>query len=114
MQKTLDQKLANIHADPSGAKDFILADAKDADMAFGIGAPGLSPESHASELRFRTLAEYRDQIRQVIEQTRFVTRVDRRASNARLSAPAVEHALQRRFHFECRGNVRRDRRSVRQ
>jgi hypothetical protein len=68
MQKTLDQKLANIHADPSGAKDFILADAKDADMAFGIGAPGLSPESHAGELRFRTLAEYREQIRQVIGQ----------------------------------------------
>jgi hypothetical protein len=68
MQKTLDQKLANIHADPSGAKDFILADAKDADMAFGIGAPGQSPEAHAGELRFRTLAEYREQIRQVIEQ----------------------------------------------
>ncbi len=68
MQKTLDQKLANIHADPGGAKDFILADAKDADMAFGIGAPGLSPESHAGELRFRTLSEYRAQIRQVVEQ----------------------------------------------
>jgi hypothetical protein len=68
MQKTLDQKLANIHADPSGAKDFILADAKDADMAFGIGAPGQSPESHAGELRFRTLAEFRDQIRQIVEQ----------------------------------------------
>jgi len=66
--KSLDQKLANIHADPSGAKDFILADAKDADMAFGIGAPGMSPEAHAGELRFRTLGEYRDQIRQIVEQ----------------------------------------------
>ncbi|MDP1795850.1 MAG: hypothetical protein Q8K78_00130 [Planctomycetaceae bacterium] len=51
MQKSLDQKLAAIHADPSGAKDFILADAKDADMAFGIGAPGLSPERHDGVLR---------------------------------------------------------------
>jgi hypothetical protein len=68
MQKTLDQKLAAIHADPSGAKDFILADAKDADMAFGIGAPGRSPEMHAGEVGFRTLAEYRDQIRQVTRQ----------------------------------------------
>ncbi len=68
MQKSLDQKLANIHADPHGAKDFILADAKDADMAFGIGAPGMSPESHADEVRFKTLAEYRDQIRQIIRQ----------------------------------------------
>jgi len=68
MQKTLDTKIANIHADPHGAKDFILADAKDADMAFGIGAPGQSPESHAGEARQKTLAEYRDQIRQIINQ----------------------------------------------
>ena len=66
--KSLDQKLAAIHADPSGAKDFILADAKDADMAFGIGAPGMSPENHAGEVRLRTLAEYREQIRQVVRQ----------------------------------------------
>ncbi len=67
-QKSLDRKLAAIHADPSGAKDFILADAKDADMASGIGAPGKSPETHTSEVRQRTLAEYRSQIRQIIQQ----------------------------------------------
>jgi hypothetical protein len=66
--KSLDAKLASIYADPSGSKAFILADAKDADMAFGIGAPGLSPESHAAEVRMRTLAEYREQIRQVTRQ----------------------------------------------
>ncbi len=65
MQKSLDAKLAAIHADPSGCKEFILADAKDADMAFGVGSPGLSPERHDGELRFRTLGEYRDQIRQI-------------------------------------------------
>lgn len=68
MQKSLDRKLAAIHADPSGAREFIIADAKDADMAFGIGAPGHSPESHSGELRVRTLEEYREQIRQVIRQ----------------------------------------------
>ena len=68
MQKSLDKKLAAIHADPSGAKDFILADAKDADMAFGIGAPGKSPEMHAGEVRMRTLAEYREYIRQIARQ----------------------------------------------
>lgn len=66
--KSLDQKLAAIHADPNGCREFILADAKDADMAFGIGAPGLSPERHDSELKYKTLAEYRDQIRQIIKQ----------------------------------------------
>lgn len=68
MQKSLDRKLAAIHADPSGSREFILADAKDADMAFGIGAPGLSPERHDGETRFKTLAEYRQQIREVIQQ----------------------------------------------
>lgn len=68
MQKTLDEKLASIHADPSGSKAFILADAKDADMAFGVGAPGLSPEAHPGELRYRSLAEYREQIRQIVRQ----------------------------------------------
>jgi len=68
MQKSLDRKLAAIHADPSGCKDFIIADAKDADMAFGIGAPGKSPEMHAGEVRMRTLAEYREQIREIVRQ----------------------------------------------
>jgi hypothetical protein len=68
MQKSLDRKLAAIHADPSGSKEFILADAKDADMAFGIGAPGQSPEMHAGEVRMRTLADYRENIRQITRQ----------------------------------------------
>lgn len=68
MDKSLDRKLAAIHANPHGSRDFILADAKDADMAFGIGAPGESPERHAGELRFKTLEQYREQIRQVIKQ----------------------------------------------
>ncbi|QDU37068.1 hypothetical protein Mal4_13710 [Maioricimonas rarisocia] len=68
MQKSLDRKLAAIHADPQGCPEFIIADAKDADMAFGIGAPGLSPERHDTELKYKTLAEYREQIRAVIRQ----------------------------------------------
>jgi hypothetical protein len=67
IQKTLDLKLARIHADPRGSKDFILADAKDADMALAIGAPGRSPEAHSGELRYRSLAEFRDIITQIVE-----------------------------------------------
>ena len=67
MQKTLDRKLAAISADPSGCGEFIIADAKDADMAYGIGAPGRSPEAHASETRFRSLAEYRQQMRRIVK-----------------------------------------------
>src|SRR5438876_9875966 len=67
-EKTLDRKLQRIHADPNGAKDFILADAKDADMALAIGAPGRSPEAHPGEVRYRSLAEFRDIIEQIVEQ----------------------------------------------
>ncbi len=66
--KTLDAKLARIHADPARCKDFILADAKDADMALSIGAPGRSPESHPGEMKYRSLAEFRDIITQIVEQ----------------------------------------------
>ncbi len=68
MRKSLDEKLAEIHADPHGSRHFLLADAKDADMAFGIGAPGLSPERSSGRLRVRTLEEYREQIRAVVRQ----------------------------------------------
>src|SRR5262249_9569758 len=64
MEKSLDRKLAAIGADP-GCREFIIADAKDADMALGLGAPGQSPEMHAGEVRFKTLAEYREQMRQI-------------------------------------------------
>jgi len=65
--KSLDIKLAGIKADPS-CKEFIIADAKDADMAFGVASPGKSPEHHAQEGKFRSLAEYRECIRQVVRQ----------------------------------------------
>lgn len=68
VQKSLDVKLQRIHADPLRCKDFILADAKDADMALAIGAPGRSPEAHSGELRYRTLQEFRDIIVQIVEQ----------------------------------------------
>ncbi len=67
MQKSLDIKIARILADRS-CNDFILADAKDADMAYGLSAPGKSPEQHAGEAKFKTLDQYRDQIRQIIDQ----------------------------------------------
>jgi len=65
--KSLDTKIARILADPS-CGDFIIADAKDADMAAGMAAPGMSPEHHSQEGRFRSLAEYRELMRQNVRQ----------------------------------------------
>jgi hypothetical protein len=49
MIKSLDTKIADIRANPSGSKAFIIADAKDADMAFGIVAPGPRRNSKINE-----------------------------------------------------------------
>ena len=71
--KRLDQKLASIRTNPASATDFIIADAKDADMAFGITAPGPQTGScrhgyNESEGCWKTLDQYLGQIRAVIEQ----------------------------------------------
>ncbi|HWY88541.1 MAG TPA: hypothetical protein VNX28_17650 [Gemmataceae bacterium] len=66
--KSLDQKLSRIHADPRGARDFILADAKDADMALAISAPGRSQQAHGGEKRYRTLQEFRDIVEEIVAQ----------------------------------------------
>jgi hypothetical protein len=80
--KSLDTKLAEINANPA-ARAFIIADAKDADMAFGVRAPGprsylsgrgerparFSPEIWSrAEYGYRNLPEFLDIIREVVEQ----------------------------------------------
>lgn len=67
IQKSLDIKLAKIKANPS-CREFIIADAKDADMAYGIASPGKSPEHYASEGKFRNMPEFRECIRDVVRQ----------------------------------------------
>ncbi len=67
MQKSLDEKLARIVVNPS-CNDFILADAKDADMAFGISATGIKDKSAPEHRRYRTIEEFRSQIREIVEQ----------------------------------------------
>ncbi len=96
MIKRLDQKLDRIRAGRDTRKDFIIADAKDADMAFGIVAPGpnragscphgFNPVSGC----YKTLGDYRKQIREVIEQ-RLVDIVLLSASN--LEKLAIKEGL---------------------
>jgi hypothetical protein len=82
MTKSLDTKLAEIKATRS-SRAFIIADAKDADMAFGVRAPGprsclsargahpaqFSPEVWTrGEFGYRNLPEFLDLIREVVQQ----------------------------------------------
>jgi hypothetical protein len=80
--KSLDLKLAEIKANPS-SRAFIIADAKDADMAFGVRATGprsflatsgarparFSPEVWTrEEFGYRNLPEFLDIIREIVAQ----------------------------------------------
>ena len=67
MHKTLDEKLARIVANPS-CKDFILADAKDADMAYGLAAPGLKRQPQEGGSPFQSIQDYWANIRAIVEQ----------------------------------------------
>ena len=66
-EKSLDLKLARIVANPA-CRDFILADAKDADMAFGLASPGLAPGGSPATGPFRSISEFRDSIREIVRQ----------------------------------------------
>jgi len=68
MKKRLDEKLAALHADPHGCKEFILADAKDADMGFGRTAPAPLRQNGTDPVRHGSRENYLDQIRQIIDQ----------------------------------------------
>lgn len=60
MSRRLDRKLDAILAGRYTPDDFIIADAKDADMAFGVTAPGPVPGG------FRTRAGYLDNMRELV------------------------------------------------
>jgi hypothetical protein len=72
MTKRLDEKLARLRAGQATRRDFILADAKDADMAFGVAAPGpnrgLAGSGRASKGCWKSLEDYRQQIRAIVAQ----------------------------------------------
>ena len=65
MTSRLERKLQEIHSNPN-SREFILADARDADLCWGVPSPGLIDDGHRS--RFRTMPEFLEQIRAVVNQ----------------------------------------------
>lgn len=61
--KTLDQKLETLRQNPDG-NEFIIADAKDADMAWGIASPG-APYPNSGDGRFFSMNDLMDQMREM-------------------------------------------------
>ena len=68
MSKRLDQKLARIRNGQYTPKDFIIADAKDADMANGCKTAGLQKDSEGqSSGRYNPIKVYRDDMLKIME-----------------------------------------------
>jgi hypothetical protein len=67
IRKSLDEKLERIRSDAS-CKDFILADAKDADMAFGLTAFGRDWSNPADQPGYRSLEHFRRSICEIVQQ----------------------------------------------
>jgi hypothetical protein len=66
--KRLDEKLARIRAGRYTRQDFIIADAKDSDMGFGLPGAGPHRQVDGSWNRYRTREEFFDQIRGILSQ----------------------------------------------
>ncbi|MDQ0391916.1 hypothetical protein [Labrys monachus] len=64
----LDTKLANIRAGKYRKSDFIIADAKDADMGSGVNGLGPKRNKDGTWERYRTRTEFLDNIQAVVEQ----------------------------------------------
>jgi hypothetical protein len=62
--RDLDRKLATIAAGRYTPDDFVIADAKDADMAFGAAAAGPVP---GADGRYRSRSEYLDAMRALVD-----------------------------------------------
>ena len=66
--RRLDRKLGHIAAGRYTPDDFVIADAKDADMAFGLTSAGLVTGAPAGSGRYRTRAEYLDAMGALVAQ----------------------------------------------
>jgi hypothetical protein len=65
----LEKKLDRIRKDPSGAKDFIICDAKDGDMGGGIPMPGPVLDAKGKPTgRYKTAEDHLAQVTALVEQ----------------------------------------------
>ena len=67
MEKSLDKKLQRLHADPN-CREFILTDAKDAELGFGLSSPGTNRDEDRERFPYRSLAEFQEIIREITRQ----------------------------------------------
>jgi hypothetical protein len=102
--RRLDRKLASILAGNYVPDDFIIADAKDADMAFGLAAPGPIVDGlpgTSGPGRYGTRSSYLDHMRALVRQGELDILLTS-ASNGEILA--LDRSLDDRVTLAVRGN----------
>lgn len=87
--RRLDRKLQNIRDGRYTPDDFVIADAKDADMAFGVTAPGPLPGTEPGATgpgRYRTRESYLDAMRALVAQGNLDVLLTSASNGERLAA----------------------------
>jgi hypothetical protein len=105
--KTLDTKLKKILAGKYESKDFIIADAKDADMAFGVMAPSTQPGATWGEIgpgKYRSRDVYLDHMRALVKQGVLDILLTSASNGQRLVKDGSLAKLNKRVTLAVRGN----------
>lgn len=66
-ERTLDARLARLRGGSTARSDFIIADAKDGDMAFGVTAPGPAPTGPAGPSAWKPRSAHLDAIAAMVD-----------------------------------------------
>jgi hypothetical protein len=108
----MDQKLERIRAGRYTRQDFIIADAKDADMGSGIKGLGIVRSADGAQQRHRTRQEFLDEIVKIIEQDVVdimlvsASNLDQLQARGAFAASAVKPAIRANDATDCWGGVR--------
>ena len=108
----MDKKLESIRAGRYRRKDFIIADAKDADMGSGVNGLGFVRSNDGSSQRQRTRQEFLDQIVEIIDQDVVdimlvsASNLDLLHERGAFKKSAVKPAIRANDTTDCWGGVR--------
>ena len=108
----MDQKLQNIRSGQYKRTDFMIADAKDADMGSGVMGLGVVRSPDGSSTRHRTRQEFLDEITGIIEQDVVdimlvsASNLDLLHARGAFRGSAVKPAIRANDTTDCWGGVR--------
>ncbi len=108
----MDQKLQSIRSGSYRRTDFIIADAKDADMGSGVKGLGTVRSADGTSQRHRTRGEFLDEIVKIVDQDVVdimlvsASNLDRLHARGAFTESAVKPAIRANDTTDCWGGIR--------